>query len=223
LQKATQCLLVLSEGWKAKGGELYRLHRRTRTDPWQVEGSPLDVSLGRGGMAPGLGFLTLPAPAGLRKVEGDDRAPAGVFPLGRAFGFPAAAPEPSRYSYLQLTRSLEAVDDPRSRFYNQIVDVSRTSARDWEGSEKMRGIPTYRLGIIVEYNTLHPQPGAGSCIFVHCWKSPHEPTSGCTAMAEKDLQTVIGWLDDAAHPVLVQLPRPVFATLRDQWSLPEVP
>lgn len=221
LERATQCLVVLAKDWSSKGGELHLLDRSSTKQPWTMVSAPRSVSLGRGGLAPGVGWPGLPAPAGLQKTEGDDRSPAGLFALGRAFGFAASPPTP-RYSYLPLTRTLEAIDDPRSRYYNQIVDVAQTPERDWQGSEKMRSIPTYRRGLIIEYNTRNPQPGRGSCIFFHCWKSPHEPTSGCTGMAEDDLKGVLQWLDADSHPVLLQMPRATYVQVRNAWSLPEL-
>jgi len=40
----------------------------------------------------------------------------------------------------------------------------------------------YRLGVFVEHNTKPRRAGFGSCIFLHIWSGPTEPTIGCTAM-----------------------------------------
>lgn len=64
-----------------------------------------------------------------------------------------------------------------------------------------------------------PVAGAGSCIFLHVWK-PGQPTAGCTAMAQPDLEALLLWLDPARQPLLVQLTTGNYATLRREWGLP---
>jgi hypothetical protein len=39
-------------------------------------------------------------------------------------------------------------------------------------------------------------------------------------MAEDDLRALLAWLDPRARPVLIQLPRDVYGTLRGAWRLP---
>lgn len=215
LDASRQCILVLAQDWTSTAGTLRLLERSTLAQPWQVARGPVPVLLGRKGLAPG---AALPhAPAGLHKHEGDGRSPAGVFALGTAFGF---APRHTRIPFLVVKPETVAVDDPRSRFYTQIVDRSAVPQPDWRSAEKMRAIPHYRLGLVVEYNTVARAPDAGSCIFIHCFATPRKTTSGCTAMAESELQAVLQWLDPPAHPRLVQLPLAVYEELRPAWRLP---
>jgi hypothetical protein len=61
---------------------------------------------------------------------------------------------------------------------------------------------------------------AGSCIFAHLWKSPDDPTTGCTAMAPPTMETLLGWLRPERHPVFVLLPLPEYDRLREAWGLP---
>ena len=58
----------------------------------------------------------------------------------------------------------------------------------------------YRLGIVIEHNTSPPEAGAGSCVFMHIWLGPGIGTSGCTAMQEGDIETLLAWIDSRAHP-----------------------
>src|SRR5205823_2913233 len=106
--------------------------------------------------------------------EGDDKAPAGIFPLGTTFGY-AAKPVPTRMSYLALSKNIVAVDDPRSHYYNRLVDVTRIDHSDWRSAEKMI-LPDqrYKWGIVVLHNQ-PPKADAGSCIFLHIWLSPSTP------------------------------------------------
>ena len=110
--------------------------------------------------------------------------------------------------YLTLEKSHEAIDDPQSEYYNQIVNANDFKIKDWNSSEKMlECLPYYNLGIVVEHNTQPAIPGAGSCIFIHVWKTSTEGTGGCTAMAESDLATILEWLDPKMNPILVQYPK----------------
>jgi D-alanyl-D-alanine dipeptidase len=110
--------------------------------------------------------------------------------------------------YRPLTPTLEAVDDPASRYYNQMVDRARIAQPDWRSSEHLAAIPAYQLGLIVAHNPLS-QPGGGSCIFIHRWMNGSRGTAGCTALREADLVVLVRWLDPAQRPLLVQLPREV--------------
>jgi zinc D-Ala-D-Ala dipeptidase len=153
------------------------------------------------------------------KQEGDGRSPAGVFAIGAAFGYDAEKPAWLRLPYVPLTSATECVDDGGSIYYNSVVDRVPTQTDGWKSSEKMRQIAQYRWGVIVNQN-VDRTPGAGSCIFLHIWDGPAEPTAGCTAMQESDLEEIMRWLDPTAHPLLVALPAPEYERLRRRWRLP---
>jgi D-alanyl-D-alanine dipeptidase len=145
--------------------------------------------IGAAGAAWGAGVVeTLGEPL---KREGDLRAPAGAFRLGRAYAEPLGA-------------SWRCVDDPKSAHYNQVFDSAGVT-EDWSSAEDM-AIAPYRLVVEVEHNPART-PGAGSCIFLHIWDDADTPTAGCTAMAEPALASVIEWLRPGA--VYVLLPRAV--------------
>ena len=122
--------------------------------------------------------------------------------------------------YVNLTSSVECVDDTASKFYNQVVDRSSVSP-DWNSSEHMlRSDDLYRWGILVEHNSAPAVAGGGSCIFMHIWRGPGQPTVGCTAMPQADLESLIAWLDPARTPLLVQFPEAKYKSLRKRWHLP---
>jgi L,D-peptidoglycan transpeptidase YkuD (ErfK/YbiS/YcfS/YnhG family) len=121
---------------------------------------------------------------------------------------------------------VECVDDPASLHYNRIVDRASV-APDWKSSEHMRNAgEAYVWGVVVDHNatvpggTSQPVPGSGSCVFLHIWEGTGRGTTGCTAMAEANLETLLTWLDPARRPLLVQLPEPVYARLEHAWRLP---
>ena len=146
---------------------------------------------------------------------------ADVFYLTKAFGYATQSMPGWKMPYLSLNSSIECVDDTSSKFYNQIVDRSTVSP-DWNSSEQMlRPDNLYHWGILVEHNPT-ATPGAGSCIFMHIWRGPGQPTVGCTAMAQENLESLIGWLNPQSTPLLVQLPRAEYQELREGWRWPAI-
>ncbi len=208
--KCLQLLVVDAPDWNTYEGSL-RLYERSESGAiWKTVGDLISVDVGENGMAWGLGLHTIPSNAEFIKKEGDGRAPAGIFALGRAFGL--AAPEDMtrlKMPYLMLTPSIEAVDDPNSQYYNQIVDRATISNPDWNSSEKMSSIvPCYILGVEILHNFPNPVSGAGSAIFFHIWReSTHAGTAGCTSMSREHIETLINWLDASKFPLLLQMPR----------------
>ncbi|MDH4065154.1 MAG: hypothetical protein OEW19_12200 [Acidobacteriota bacterium] len=218
LADARQLLLVVTAGWDEVQGELRRFERPATGDAWRPVGPPGAIVVGRSGLA--WDPLTTPVVSGPTKTEGDGRSPAGVFPLGAAFGF-APAPEAgwTKLPYLPLAEGIECVDDPASTRYNQIVDRRQVMRPDWTSAERMREIGDYRWGVVIDYNT-PPVAGRGSCIFLHIGGEGGRGTAGCTAMPLDTLRSAMAWLDPAALPALVQLPRAAYDSLKASWSLP---
>jgi len=247
--QAEQHLVVVTEEPGDISGRLFRMERVGGEVPsdgwepgqgsepgeasWRQVGAPIPVVVGWGGVGP--------------KQEGDDRSPQGVFELGRVFGY---APEPPAGSFFSSGSALPyepmapgsvCVDDPGSTYYGQVFDPdtlpeSARGARDWKSAEAMRrdlahGDGLYRWGVVVRYND-EGVPGAGSCIFLHVWRGPQNPTAGCTAMAEEDLLSVLGWLrigseggpeadpESVRGPVLFQGSRAYLESLGREGVLP---
>ena len=202
---ARQLVVVATREWGDSSGTLRRFARGNVREQWREEGGAVPVKIGRAGMAWGLGLHTNPS-AGPRKIEGDKKAPAGVFHLTAVFGSDAK-PAGVTLPYIRVVPGIEAVDDPDSRYYNRIVDRARIAHPDWLSSERMRGTyGDYRLGIVVAHNP-NCQPRAGSCIFLHVWRNPWRGTSGCTAMPLDAIAELQRWLVPEARPVLMQAPR----------------
>jgi D-alanyl-D-alanine dipeptidase len=223
LRYSQQCLVVVAPTWNSKTALLHAFARTTTTSDWKMRGNAIPVVLGKSGLGWGLGLVDAKGRAGPRKIEGDNKVPAGIFRLGPAFGY-APAPSASwiKLQYVPLTKTTEGVDDTRSRFYNQLVDRSKVARVDWRSSEQMRRADDlYKWGIFVAHNAA-ATPGAGSCIFMHIWKNSSTPTTGCTAMAERDLVRLLRWLDPAAQPLLVQVPQRDYAEFQANYRLPSL-
>jgi L,D-peptidoglycan transpeptidase YkuD (ErfK/YbiS/YcfS/YnhG family) len=233
LARSTQMILVTTSDWNAVEGLMRRYERATEHEDWRPVGDPISIVVGRNGLAWGIGVVPtddaqVRSASDPVKREGDGRAPAGVFALGTAFGYASEPLQGLKMPYLNLTPSIECVDDPGSKHYNRIVDRS-VVAPDWNSSEHMRNAgESYRWGVVVDHNgtvpgdTNSPEPGGGSCVFLHIWHSHDQGTAGCTAMSQTELETLLTWLDLARQPLLVQLPEPTYGRLINRWTLPKL-
>ena len=222
---ARQLVVVTTSTWTATAGTMQRYERARAGGAWRRVGGAVPIVVGRSGLGWGRGLhgdgsAELARFGGPDKREGDGRAPAGVFRLTEAFAYaPTATGLPLRIA----DADLECVDDPASARYNEVI--ARPDAPDYASHEEMRrGDDLYRKGVVVAHNdTTGPAgrlAGRGSCIFLHQWAGADDTTSGCTAMAARPLDTLVGWLDAARAPVLVQLPADAHRALRRAWRLP---
>jgi|ERR1700722_1951628 len=232
LKQSTQMIVVTTPDWNAVQGTLQRYDRANPQDDWRPVGEPIAIVVGQSGVGWGIGVVATDNPkvrlaSDPVKKEGDGRSPAGVFSLGTAFGDTSQPLAGLKTPYLQLTPSIECVDDSSSQYYNRVVDRSAV-VPDWNSSEHMRNIgEAYRWGIVVGHNggdmksgANPPVPGGGSCVFLHIWGSATRGTAGCTAMSQNQLETLLAWLDPMRKPLLVQVPVSVYGRLTRRWELP---
>lgn len=216
-------VVVVTPDWNATQATLRRYRRDAADGAWIAVGDASPVVLGRSGSAWGRG-LGPAQPDGPQKREGDGRNPAGVFAIGPAFG--AAASLATGLQYLPMSASSWCVDVSGSPLYNKIVDAQVVGDDAVKGaSEHMRldllkaDDHRYKEGFVIEHNADGVANG-GSCIFAHLWGRPDQTTSGCTAMAEATMDTLLGWLKQEDHPVFVLLPQAEYARLQRDWKLP---
>jgi L,D-peptidoglycan transpeptidase YkuD (ErfK/YbiS/YcfS/YnhG family) len=217
-----QLVVVRTASWDAVEATLERYERAAATAPWQRVGPPVAAVVGRSGLGWGSGLHLGPAGAGPVKREGDGRAPAGMFRLSAAFGYDALESMSwVRLPYTHATESIQCVDDVDSPYYNRIVDRATVADARWTSHEDMRRRDElYRMGVVVDHNAAPPARGGGSCIFLHIWRGASRGTSGCTAFAAPEVESLLRWLDPGKHPVLVQLPAAEYDRLKPEWGLP---
>ena len=217
-QTTSQLIVATAPDWNASTATLQRY---TRSDgEWLPVGEVIEARLGRDGLAWGRGLH--PAQDGALKVEGDWRAPAGVFEVGQAFGDAVLEPAPDWPMQTVTERSLW-VEDPESPHYNQhlLVDGEQPLT-PWQTQQRMRlGDSAHRLKLVVEHNTTTPLSGGGSAIFFHIWRRDGaSATAGCTAIPEASMEELIRWLSPQAQPVYVLLPKEEYDRLQNDWNLP---
>lgn len=199
--QSRQVLSVTAPLWNSSGGVLRRYEKVS--DDFQIVGDEIPVRLGSAGLGWGIGLPIDADDANIpgAKKEGDRRSPAGVFGLGTAFGTTEIPPYQSRWTYRRARMGDFWVDDPLAAEYNTWQSLPPGEKTPWSAER----LTMYSLALVVQYNTEHPAPGAGSAIFLHPWKSPASTTVGCTSMEAGALKTVLTWLDPEAQPVLLQV------------------
>lgn len=214
LSTAQKLIVTITDDWNSNKGTVY-LFDRTKT-AWKKQRNEFPVSIGENGLAWGIGLH--PEQKGeYIKEEGDRRSPAGIFELDSVvYGLNTDGPEGMRYPYRQISTMTRCVDDTTSIAYNRIVEED-AATKDWGSAEEMNEIdPDYTFVVAVRHNAAR-QKGKGSCIFFHI---NNVPTSGCTAMDEEDMITLLHWLDPSRTTLVIQLPHSEYHRLRHQWNLP---
>lgn len=217
LDTSKQLLIITSNNWESTQGQIQRFERKDLQSDWCQVGEAIPIVLGKKGMGWSSSVPAIDL-AGPKKHEGDHRTPAGIFPLGPSFGFSRSD---SKFLFTNLTPTTVCIDDENSRFYNKIVDSQTILQPDWKSAEVMRKISLYEQGLVIRYNSKKVVPGAGSCIFIHNWRSPAEGTLGCVGMQKNNLTDLIRWLESSKRPMLVIVPKDEYKNVESSWSLPK--
>lgn len=222
--KHQQLILVLTDNWQANTGEQYRFERSFGKAHWQLVADKTPVTIGRTGLAWGIGLH--PKQSGYHKQEGDGKAPAGIFTLGSAFGYLNQVN--TGLAYQAMSRYDYCIDVKGSNYYNQIVSSQVVGDSAIQGSsEPMRrdlhlnGDQVYKKGFVINHNPNNIS-GSGSCIFAHLWRASDKSTAGCTAMPEKEIDKTLNWLDKEKQPLYIALPKAEYLQKQALWQLPEL-
>ncbi|MEW6655062.1 MAG: L,D-transpeptidase family protein [Bacteroidota bacterium] len=215
LQKSDQLIVVVSDNWDSPTAVMTCLEK---SDGKYIQiGECVNVFLGKSGLGWGRGIIEFVTTDGPIKREGDKKAPAGVFSLPYVFGLlPPDSSSWLKYTYKQISKINECVDDTSSNYYNEIVNTLEID-KNWKSSENMDD-QDYKYGIVISHNSSPVKKGYGSCIFFHLTSPKPKPTAGCTAMDEKSLLGLLHWLDEKKNPLLIQLPKTEFDKLSNEFS-----
>lgn len=211
LASATRLVLVTADTMNSTAATLQTFERDSANQSWRPASDPEPAVIGRGGMGWSYFYGALARRGEPLKIEGDKRAPAGVYSIGRTFGMVPS----QRANYVSVKHDTVCVDDPRHRAYNTIT--TRASITPDTRIENMgRILPMYRRGIVVNYPT-NARAQAGSCIFIHIWKSPTTGTAGCVALPEPRVEALQDFTEKNAAIAIM----PRFALDRLRGCLPE--
>jgi L,D-peptidoglycan transpeptidase YkuD (ErfK/YbiS/YcfS/YnhG family) len=215
----SQLIVGVARDWNSMRGKL-QLFERSRGGSWTAVTPPVPVLFGKNGIAWGSGIGGQDEP-GIHKKERDGRAPAGIFAIGKVFGYETKLPPGGDYPYHQVSEADVWSDDPRSPNYNRHIVIDPKDPPDNYTHEKMRsGDFAYHWLVEIRHNSDPPVPGAGSAIFFHIRRGVNRATTGCTTMAEPELVKMISWLRAARHPCYVLLPADEYEKKWRGWDLP---
>ena len=197
LGEARRLVLVTTETMDSTPAMMQWFERASARDKWRASGGAEPALVGRAGIAWAPAFRQFARPGEPVKFEGDKRTPAGVYPIGGTFGT-----EPStRPSHISVTNDTVCVDDPDSPEYNKIV--SRAHVGPKVHAENMsKALPMYRHGLLIDYPT-DAAAKAGSCIFIHVWRSPTKGTGGCVSMPEARLLALQDFVEGGSAVVAI--------------------
>jgi L,D-peptidoglycan transpeptidase YkuD (ErfK/YbiS/YcfS/YnhG family) len=184
LGDARRLVLVTAKSFNEPAAEMRLYERASPAEPWRASGPSEPVVIGRGGIGWSHFFRRYARAGEPIKVEGDKRAPAGFYRIGRSFG---TVPS-SRPGHIGVTDDTVCVYEPSSRHYNRILS-RKVAGPDVRVENMSRMLPMYRRGLVVDYPT-DGRAQAGSCIFIHVWKTPTTGTAGCVAMSEPRVEAL---------------------------------
>jgi L,D-peptidoglycan transpeptidase YkuD (ErfK/YbiS/YcfS/YnhG family) len=199
LAGAKRLVLVTAPGMNDMTATMRLYERASANDAWRALGATEPATVGNAGMGWSQFFTRLARRGEPLKVEGDKRTPAGIYPIGRSFGVLAS----SRPDYLHVTSDTICVHDLSSPAYNTIASRARVGPAV-HAENMSRILPMYRRGLLVDYPT-DARKQAGSCIFIHVWRSPTTGTAGCVAVPEPRVEALQDFA--AGGAVLAILPR----------------
>lgn len=216
-----QLLVGIAPDWDSDQARMWCFNR-DRNGAWELAfAEPTPILLGRSGLAWGLGVFPNPPSQIPLKREGDGKTPAGIFAIGKIYGYPEKLPAGASFPYRQVGKYDAWVDDPENPLYNQHFIAKPGQEPAWFDSQRVRlGDPAYKYKIEIRHNSDPPTPGSGSAIFFHIRRGPDRPTSGCTTMAESELVKVMTWLRAEKKPHYVILPKAEYDQLQGGWGLP---
>jgi L,D-peptidoglycan transpeptidase YkuD (ErfK/YbiS/YcfS/YnhG family) len=215
-----QLIVSIAPDWDSSQGKLQFFERDATSGEWKAASDAWPVLYGRNGLAWGRGVKGQDE-SGLHKTERDKRAPAGIFEIGKVYGYEPKLPTGASFPYHQVTDADLWSDDPRSPNYNRHVVIDPKNPPDNYSHERMKsGDFAYHWLVEIRHNADPPIHGDGSAIFFHIRRGETRPTSGCTTMAEGNLVKMIRWLRAEKHPHYVLLPWSEYQRKWQPWGLP---
>ena len=127
----------------------------------------------------------------LKKIEGDDCTPIGVFNIGKVYYRPDRVKKlDTILKTKKITKNMGWCDDPNNKNYNKEILLNKKN----KGEKLFRKDNAYDILIVIEYNTNKTKPFKGSAIFIHLTKN-YKPTKGCIVLKKNDLLILLKIID----------------------------
>lgn len=225
--KGEQLIVVLTENWDTNHCEIYLCEKKN--DIWSVSFPAIRGVTGKSGLAWGIGLhnnLDLDTiDAYKAKAEGDMKSPAGIFNIGPFYGYADSLPFLSSLKYIKSLETFHGVDDPDSKYYNQIIDTEQLKGNPEEFYSSYEIIRRkdnmYKWFFRIQHN---PEnfPLKGSLIFFHIWRNESSGTAGCIASSEEAMLKILKWLNPEYHPKIIILPKHVYQICQKSGEFPEI-
>ena len=120
----------------------------------------------------------------MKKKEGDQTTPKGLFNLGNIYYRADRVPKPnSKIKKIVIKKNMGWCDDSKSKYYNKIIKINKNLNIGYE--KLFRKDSKYDYLILIKYNYKKIKKNKGSAIFLHLTKN-YLPTKGCIALQKKD-------------------------------------
>lgn len=126
------------------------------------------------------------------KKEGDGKTPLGSFELGRILGTHKKINNRNSLEYQEINENMYWIDDSKSKYYNQLVDISKVK-KDWNSAEHLIDYPIQYEYLIEVRTNPNNISGKGSAIFLHC--SNNKATAGCVAVSRDTMKKILENID----------------------------
>lgn len=122
------------------------------------------------------------------KREGDGGTPIGVWRIEAGFYRADRINRPRAVFPLRPSGPRDGwSDDSEDPLYNGPVPLPHPYSHE----RIRRGDGLYDLVLVLDHNRHPAEPGKGSAIFVHCWRSSRFPTAGCLAFRRDHLIHIV--------------------------------
>lgn len=128
----------------------------------------------------------------IKKLEGDNKTPAGVFNFKSIFYRKDRIPKiKTKLKKVIIKKDMGWCDDSSSKFYNKLIKFpfNLRAEKLWLNEN------IYDLIIVIDYNIKRVVKKKGSAIFLHISKKNYEPTKGCVAISKKNMKILISKID----------------------------
>ena len=123
------------------------------------------------------------------KVEGDGKTPLGKFKLGIILSRKSDIQNLYGVKHKLINKNLYWIDDVKSQYYNNLVDIETVSKKDWSSAEHLIEYPIEYEYLVEIKNNPRNIHGKGSAIFLHC--SNKNVTAGCVAIDRNIMKKVV--------------------------------